>query len=84
MNVRSIKSQIKKAGFDISEWQVERSYKSYQVFLTSYGLTDSERQVMTGDQVNKKRKADEDKVKAMAELFNTTPEKSGIKIYTEN
>jgi hypothetical protein len=83
MNIRSIKAQIKKAGFDIGEWQIEKAYKCYNISLTNYGLTDNKHQTMTDNQVNIKHKTDNNKVKAMAKLFDVMPQRSSITIYTE-
>lgn len=73
MNARTIKTQIKKAGFNLDEWQVERAYKCYNIFLKTYVLSDTERQTMTGDEVNDKRAADNSKIREMAQLFNVSP-----------
>lgn len=77
MNARTIKSQIKKAGFNLDEWQVEKAYKCYNIFLTTYGLSDTERQTMTGDEVNDRRAADNGKIREMAQLFEVIPARSG-------
>lgn len=83
MNARTIKSNIRKAGFNLNEWQIEKAYKRYNIFLTAYGLNDNERQLMTGDEVNAKRAADNDKVEKMAQLFNVVPARSSITILTD-
>jgi hypothetical protein len=83
MNARSIKAQIKKAGFNINEWQIEKAYKCYNIILTNYGISDNERQLMTGDQVNIKRETDNNKIQEMAKFFNVTPQRSSVTIYTE-
>lgn len=83
MNARSIKTQIRNAGFNPDEWQVEKAYKCYNIFLASYGLSDNERQTMTGDQANAKRNSDNAKIQELAKLFNVRPQRSSVTIYTE-
>lgn len=83
MNAKTIKTQMKKANFDLSEWNIEKGYKCYNVILTSFGLSDSEHQAMTGEEVNAKRKSDNDKVLAVASLFNAEPQRSSIIINGE-
>lgn len=83
MNARSIKTQIRNVGLNPDEWQVEKSYKCYNILLVSYGLTDNERQTMTGDQANAKRNSDNAKIQELAKLFNVSPQRSSVTIYTE-
>lgn len=82
MNARTIKSQIKKAGFNLDEWQVEKAYKCYNIFLMTYGLSDTERQAMTGDEVNDRRAADNSKIREMVQLFDVIPARSSVTILT--
>lgn len=72
MNARTIKTQIKKAGFDINEWKIKKFYNRYEAYLTTAGLSDNERQQMTGDQANAKKQADQGKLNGVASLFDNT------------
>ncbi len=80
MTKQTIKAQIKKAGFNLSEWKVETNYKCYNITLISFGLSDNERQKMTGDQVNTKRQVDNSKIEKIAQLFDVEPQKNSITV----
>lgn len=63
--------------------QIEKAYKCYNIFLATYGLSDTERQAMTGDEVNDRRAADNSKIREMAKLFDVIPTRSSVTILTD-
>ena len=71
-NARTIKTQITKAGLNINEWDVEKGYGVYYITFKDWGISDSERQSMTGDEVNAKRQNDKEVIEQMADLFENT------------
>lgn len=83
MNASTIKREIKNAGFNLNEWRIEKAYHCYNIILTSFGLSDNERQAMTGEQVNEKKALDAWKLKTVAGIFNVRAEHSSVRVHTE-
>lgn len=69
MNAKTIKTQLKNAGLNTEDYIIEKAYNGYNVTYRHFGLSDTERQSMTGEQVNAKRQADKEAVEKIAQVL---------------